>query len=297
MKWQFEDKLTKGRITLAAGEGSLEGRGMRNPRPEAINTIVYNPGKDQQVVIDEITYNFPASAILPLVANQHFRFENPAALLCWQFNREFYCIADHDTEVGCVGFLFYGIDHPLFIHLSEDDIAGLHLIRNLFIADMEENDKMQGEMLRTLLKRLIIMITRLAKKQSGCFSRLSDNRMDLIRRFNLLLECNFRSQHEVQFYAAALNRSPKTLTNIFALCHFASPSKLIQQRLIREARRYLYYTGKSAKEIAADLGFASAAHFSRFFKMNSGLTLSAFKDQHAWLLTEEEDRLQLRTYK
>lgn len=282
MKWQFEDQVTRGRFTVTIHENVLGGSGLLNSKPETTNTIVYNTGEDQSVMIDEIEYTFPTNAILPLVANQHFRFQAPEKLVAWQFNREFYCIADHDAEVGCVGFLFYGIVHPLFIQLSPEQTAGVATIEQLFIEDMNVKDNMQGEMLRTLLKRLIIKITRIAKKQSGHCRDLSDSRMDLIRKFSLLLECHFRVQHEVQFYAAALNKSPKTLSNIFGMCHFPSPSKLIQQRIILEAKRCLYYTGKSAKEIADDLGFTSAAHFSRFFKLNTGVNSSAFsRSTHA----------------
>jgi AraC family transcriptional regulator, transcriptional activator of pobA len=276
MKWEFEDSVTQGRLTVVIHEAVLGGSGLLNSKPETTNTIVYNTGADQPMVIDEVDYIFPANTILPLVANQHFRFRSPETLVAWQFNREFYCIADHDAEVGCVGFLFYGIAHPLFIRLSPEEMAGINTIEQLCLEDMRVQDKMQGEMLRTLLKRLIIKITRIAKNQSDSCRDLSDSRMDLIRRFNLLLECNFRSQHEVQFYAAALNKSPKTLANIFGMCHFPSPSKLIQQRIVLEAKRCLYYTGKSAKEIADDLGFTSAAHFSRFFKLNSGVNSSVF---------------------
>src|SRR4051812_14646384 len=115
MKWQFDDSVTKGKFTLSIGECTLGGDGLLNSKPETTNTIVYNKGNDQPIVIDEVEYIFPANAILPLVANQHFRCHAPETLVAWQFNREFYCIADHDAEVGCVGFLFYGIVHPLFI--------------------------------------------------------------------------------------------------------------------------------------------------------------------------------------
>lgn len=74
-----------------------------------------------------------------------------------------------------------------------------------------------------------------------------------------------------------MNKSPKTLTNIFGLCNYPAPSKLIQRRIIAEAKRYLYYTDKSAKETACELGFTSTAHFSRFFKMNVGINFSEFK--------------------
>jgi AraC family transcriptional activator of pobA len=101
--------------------------------------------------------------------------------------------------------------------------------------------------------------------------------MDIVRKFNLLLEGNFRTRHEVQFYAHAMNKSPKTLTNLFGLCNYPSPSRLIQRRIILEAKRYSYYTDRSAKEVAAELGFTSTAHFSRFFKAGAGVSFSQFK--------------------
>lgn len=279
MKWHFEDKQTEGQFTISIRDSLLMGKGMLNEKHSTINTFVYNTGAPQPVTIDEIVYTLPTHHILPLVANQRFVFEHPEELIAWQFNREFYCISDHDAEVGCVGFLFYGIQHPLFIPLTEDEQTGINTLERLCVEDMKVTDKMQGEMLRTLLKRLIIKVTRIAKKQTEAYQQFTDERMDVIRRFNLLLECHFRTQHEVQFYAQAMNRSPKTLTNIFGLCNYPPPSKLIQRRIILEAKRYLHYTRKSAKEIAEELGFTSAAHFSRFFKLNTGVNFSGFKEQ------------------
>ncbi|GLU52607.1 helix-turn-helix domain-containing protein [Dyadobacter frigoris] len=279
MKWQFEDRMTYGQFRVSDGEGSLKGEGLLNGSKEVLSTIVLNLGVQQGVVIDKIRHTFPSGCILPLVSNQHFIFDEPENLIAWQFNRSFYCIADHDAEVGCVGFLFYGIQNPLFVHLSKEEIEGILTIQTMCVEDMSIRDKMQGEMLRTLLKRLIIKITRIAKKQTQNYDCFSEEKMDVIRKFNLLVEANYRKEHEVQFYAQAMNKSPKTLTNIFGLCNYPSPSKLIQRRIISEAKRYLYFTNKSAKEIACELGFTSMAHFSRFFKLNAGINFSEFRGQ------------------
>ena len=277
MKLNFEDKNTSGKFSIILREPTLKGIGILNDHKETINTIVCNMHADQTVVIDQVPYVFPANSVLPLVANQHFKFEYPENLIAWQFNREFYCIADHDAEVSCVGFLFYGIEHPLFVKLSDDEVESISLIERLCVKDMETKDRMQGEMLRTLLKRLIINITRIAKKQTENYERFQDEKMDVVRMFNLLVEGNFRTEHEVQFYASALNKSPKTLANLFAIFNYPAPSKLIQRRIILEAKRYLHYTDMSAKEIAYALGFASPAHFSRFFKQHSGGNISLFR--------------------
>jgi AraC-like DNA-binding protein len=277
MKWQFEDKATHGKFIMSIGDASLRGQGLLNGKKEMINTIVFNTGGEQRVTIDKIVYKMPSDAILPLVANQTFCFEEPENLVAWQFNRDFYCIADHDAEVGCVGFLFYGIEHPLFIRLSPEEKIGISQICAQCKEDMDIEDKIQGEMLRTTLKRLIIYITRIAKHQSNSYCRQGVDRMNVVRQFNLLLEVHFRTRHEVQFYAQTMNKSPKTLTNLFGLCNYPSPSELIRRRIILEAKRYLYFTDKSAKEVAEDLGFASAAHFSRFFKAGTGMNFSQCK--------------------
>lgn len=279
MKLHFEDKSTSGQFTVLIREDSLKGAGILDCHKQTINSIVCNTHEEQTVVIDEIPYILPTNSVLPLVANQHFVFEKPENLIAWQFNRDFYCIADHDSEVGCVGFLFYGITHPLFVKLSPVEVENISLIERLCVEDMETKDNMQGEMLRTLLKRLIINVTRIAKKQTENYERFTDEKMDIVRMFNLLLEGNFRKEHEVQFYATALNKSPKTLANLFAIFNYPAPSKLIHNRIILEAKRYLHYTDISAKEIAYALGFVSPAHFSRFFKQNTGNNISLFRSQ------------------
>ena len=71
---------------------------------------------------------------------------------------------------------------------------------------------------------------------------------------------------QVQEYADLLNRSPKTLSNLFAAYGLPSPLRVIHERTGAEAQRLLLHTSKSAKEIAALLGFEDTAAFSRFSK-------------------------------
>jgi AraC family transcriptional activator of pobA len=281
MNLYFEEKVTNGLFTVRKNDSSFKGEGILNKNQDTISTIVFNQQEAQTVTIDQVPYTMHANTVLPLVTNQHFIFEHPEKLVAWQFNRDFYCIANHDKEVGCVGFLFYGIQNPLFIPLMPDELESIILIEKLCSSDMEIKDRMQGEMLRTLLKRLIITITRIAKKQTENYERFTEEKLDIVRMFNLLVECHFKTQHEVQFYANTLNKSPKTLSNLFAIFNYPAPSKLIQKRIILEAKRHLQFTDQSAKEIAYTLGFTSPAHFSRFFKQHTGHTISEYSEKRS----------------
>ena len=263
---------TDGLLRLWQHEASLKQAEPGSP----LLTLAWNQGDDQKAIVDEVSLPFPSQSILPLMTGQTFRFAQPTRVVAWQFNRDFYCIMDHDQEVSCVGFLFYGSADTLLVRLDTCEQQKFGALLEVFVEEFETADTIQGEMLRMLLKRLIIKTTRLGKQQH-VRPELTEDRLDIVRQFNVLVEQHYQQEHQVQFYADQLSKSPKTLSNLFRLYHHQSPSQVIQQRVVREAKRLFHYTELSAKEVAYQLGFHDAAHFSRFFKRTVGVSPTAFK--------------------
>ena len=281
MKLSLNDLAKQSDLLLLYDEQSFDRFFYSRDRKNKYLTIAWNRGDAQKVVIDEATYDFPAQTILPLMVNQSFRFENPSAIVAWQFNREFYCIVDHDEEVSCVGFLFYGMADQVFIRLDPFAQKKLSLLLDIFIEEFNTVDNIQSDMLLMLLKRLIIIITRIGRAHHLPKSTIPDEKFNIIRKFNLLVENNYRTEHTVGFYAEALNKSPKTLANLFALYNHRSPLQVIQDRMLLEAKRLLFYTDKSAKEISFELGFDDAAYFSNFFKKHTSQSPTEFRSNKA----------------
>ncbi|WP_018619247.1 AraC family transcriptional regulator [Spirosoma luteum] len=277
MRHSYHEPKAGGILSLIAHEPGFE-RYSFQERQNRVLTIAWNQGSDQTVSIDGIGYIFPEQTVLPLMVNQSFTFDHPETIVAWQFDREFYCIVDHDKEVSCVGFLFYGAHNALFLRLDSPEKHKFDALLLVFDDEFSTQDSIQGEMLRMLLKRLIIKLTRLAKEQYLA-DELTEPDLDLVRRFNLLVEIHFRQLHTVSNYANLLNKSPKTLSNLFALYHQQSPLQVIHERIALEARRLLLYTDKSTKEIGFELGFDEVPHFSRFFKKHIGSPPSTFKEQ------------------
>ncbi|MEM6700950.1 MAG: helix-turn-helix domain-containing protein, partial [Bacteroidota bacterium] len=111
---------------------------------------------------------------------------------------------------------------------------------------------------------------------------LKDSQVDTIRAFNVLVDINFRTKRKVKDYAELLHKSPKTLSNLFAIYNQKSPQQVIQERIVLEAKRLLIYTDKQTQEIAYDLGFEDPAYFSRYFKKIAESSPSEFKEKHTF---------------
>lgn len=197
-------------------------------------------------------------------------------IISFVFNKEFFCIQTHDEQVSCNGFLFFGSAQPQLVKLCEKEKKHFSMMLYFFEEDFGIKDQLQGEMLRSLLKRLLIQSTRMVKKDLPQ-SDISNTQMDIIRQYNLLVEKYFREKHQVKDYADLLFKSPKTLSNLFNKYGNKTPLLVIHERILLEAKRLLLYSSKTTEEIAFDLGYKNSGHFSKFFKKHEGLSPSIFK--------------------
>ena len=142
--------------------------------------------------------------------------------------------------------------------------------------DLAIKDYLQGEMLRSLLKRILIKATRMVKV-SLPEPTINISQLNVIRQYNVLVEKHFREYHTVQDYAKLLFKSPKTLSNIFPKFSDKSPLMVINERILLEARRLLIYSDLTTNDISMDLGYKDPSHFSKFFKKHIGLTPTNFR--------------------
>lgn len=200
-------------------------------------------------------------------------------LTAFMFNRPFYCIRDHDSEVSCNGILFFGTQELPIVTIPKDQERKFSTLYEIFIDEFSTSDKIQGDMLQMLLKRLIIICTRLAKEQLT-LKKLNNEQIDLVRRFNVLVDEHFKTKRKVSDYADLLFKSPKTLSNIFALYNQNSPQQIILSRIALEAKRLMNFTDKQNQEIAYDLGFNDPAHFSSFFKKMTNYSPTKYRELH-----------------
>lgn len=217
-----------------------------------------------------------ANQIICLAPNQHIEIEQLAEGYTFQYNRDFYCLVDHDHEISCVGLLYYGTSQTPTIKLDAKHQRKIESLMEVFVDEFDTKDTIQEEMLRMLLKRLIIICTRLFKDQAEVSYK--EEELDVIRQFHVLVEKNYKEKQKVGDYAELLNKSAKTLSNLFSKNSEKPPLRQIHERIALEAKRLLYFTDKSIKEIGWELGFEEEAHFSRFFKRLNGQSATKFRN-------------------
>ncbi len=230
-----------------------------------------------EMLLDYEKVTILQNQMICLVPNQHIEIHSPAEGYIFQYNRDFYCLIDHDHEISCVGLLYYGSSLTPIINLDAKHQRKIELLWEVFLDEFDTKDNIQEEMLRMLLKRLIIICTRLYKEQSE--TQYKKEELDVIRQFHVMVEKNYKDKQKVSDYAEMLNKSPKTLSNLFSKNNERPPLRQIHERIALEAKRMLHFTDKSIKEIGWELSFEEEAHFSRFFKRLTGQSATKYRSK------------------
>ncbi len=238
--------------------------------------IVWSTDKDVTIGVDGYTIVLKKDQMIFCTPLNVLDIPREDGLIAIVFNREFYCIRDHDQEVSCNGFLFFGSSTPPIITLNKKDVTCFEAMFYILEEEFEEKDHIQGEMLRVLLKRILIKSSRLIRKGLND-TTIPAPQLDIVRRYNVLVEKHFRDKHQVSEYAEMLHKTPKNLSTLFKRMGDTLPLTIINDRILLEAKRLLLYSDKTAQEIAFELGYKESGHFSRFFKKEVGISPINFR--------------------
>lgn len=100
-----------------------------------------------------------------------------------------------------------------------------------------------------------------------------------LQRFRHLVEAQLREHWPIARYASELSMSPDRLHDLCVRTLGRTPTALVHERVAHEACLLLSGSDLSVERVAADLGFHSASHFSRFFKRWRAVGPKAWREQ------------------
>lgn len=142
--------------------------------------------------------------------------------------------------------------------------------------ELKRGGKASRSFLAAHLSLLLIHCWRLSGMEDFSQQGHSTN-ATLLMRFRHLAELHLREHWKIADYANALGISHDRLHDICMRTLQRPPLALLHDRLVHEACLQLVRSGLTIEQVAADLGFRSTTHFSRFFRNNTGLSPARFR--------------------
>lgn len=145
--------------------------------------------------------------------------------------------------------------------------------------DIQQNNLAANEAILSYLKLFLINCSRIKKRN---YPEVQINESENQERFVLQqlknhIETHFKTLHSTKDYANLLHISPNALTKLVKSAYNKTPSSMIAERIVIEAKRELYLTNKSVEEIATELGYEDPFYFSRFFKKQTSVSPAIYR--------------------
>lgn len=143
----------------------------------------------------------------------------------------------------------------------------------------QKKDQLYHSRLKDSCNALATLVISQYLEQAKPADKLS--RFEIVTKaFRELLERNYATEKRPAAYAEKLNISTPYLNECVKNATGYPVSHHVQQRVILEAKRLLYHSDQSVKEIAAALGYDDYPYFSRLFTKVAGLTALAFRNKN-----------------
>ncbi|MCD1118939.1 helix-turn-helix domain-containing protein [Chryseobacterium turcicum] len=158
--------------------------------------------------------------------------------------------------------------------INQENIKNCRLL--ITILREEYQGKSRNNFIKAILRALILLLTEKLNLQKS--KNIDLQRLEFLTD---LINENYTSQKDTDFYAESLNITTHHLNYIVRKLRGSTVKKLVFQRIILEAKRELSYGQKNIKEIAYQLGFTDSSYFSRLFKKQTGISPEIFKTENS----------------
>lgn len=246
-------------------------------RHNYFTVLIVNKARGQHI-IDFNTYEFTSQQIFfvaPGQVHQVVETEKPLGFVM-TFSNQF--LVENSIPISFIDslnlFQNYGQSPPLLPGKEQFDIIEgfAKNIYKLFSSDTS----MKSLSIGAFLKLLLIECNNICAI-NPIESDVDTTGDNLIRAFKKSVEENYKTEHSTTYYANGLYITPDHLNRTVKARIGKTAKEYIQARIITEAKRLLYFTALSNKEIGYELGFTEPANFSAFFKKNTQLSPLNFR--------------------
>lgn len=158
------------------------------------------------------------------------------------------------------------------IHHNQSDIKDAFSKISKF---NKEKYKYTPELTKIYVLEILLLIAEDIKLVEQFDANFNQNK--LIKKFEDLLEKNFREEHYPKFYAEQLAVTPNYLNSICKLLTGKTAGEIIRNRIVLEAKRLLVNSQFTISQIASELNFEDNSYFTKFFKSSARISPVDFR--------------------
>jgi len=189
-----------------------------------------------------------------------------------EFNNEFY----HPTEKASSQRLRKA-SNKNYCALEENRFRKLQSILTQIFQEYTNREMGYIDIIKASLEIFFIEFVRQSTNPNSASTNVSSYTQERFEEFVEWLDKLITTHKQVSQYTGLMNLSTYQLNEITKAAVGKTPSELINDQIILEAKRYLLATPNQVKDIADHLGYEDVSYFIRFFKKHTGFSPEAFR--------------------
>jgi AraC family transcriptional regulator, transcriptional activator of pobA len=253
-------------------------------------SVILFSGGDGTIRINNDTYPVHPQTICIIAPNQWHSFEgleNAEATIfffCQDFYVEEFSIIRLLKLFSFTSLTVNNVCNPC-LRLCDTEYKSVHSVIKSIQSEYDLCTPVNNSavIIRSHLNIMLLKLTELYEKNSG---NAVDNDSVIIHSLSHLVDSYFIREQKLGFYTSAFNISESQLNDICNKHFNCGLKKILQNRLMLEARKLLLSSELSVSEIAYKLNFEDNSYFNKVFKNKTGLTPKRFRDIHKRLLPQ-----------
>ncbi len=168
---------------------------------------------------------------------------------------------------------FSSIHNEPLVVIKKSNLVPIEDLFKKILEEYKQDNLFRFGKLHALINILYIELTRTYNAGTKVEK---EKYLSAVRKFETLVDNNFK---EIKFpaeYASLMNMTERHLNRITKACLNKTPTELISDRVILEAKRMLIHSNHSVAEVAGELGYFDSSYFSKLFKKKTKLTPKQF---------------------
>lgn len=228
------------------------------------------------VSINFVTYTLNNTALLILASDTIVLFKDKSEdfeMQCYLIDKPF----ASDIAYGLSTHLFSYLHYFPVLYLQNAERAQIEIWETQCQYMLTQYKRYQKKMLCNHFQNLFLAISEhvyhIDIKENNRFSK----KEDLCWRFWELIGKHAKTHRDVTFYATLLCITPYYLSQITKYFLNEAPKDLINRQVILEIKVLLISKNKSINEIADELHFEDPSYMGKYFKRETGLSLTDFR--------------------